>query len=201
MRSETHSNPVYPDQHALNYSDDVEDTEYELTDWAQKTVNYRVCVITTEKARVCSNVVALEGMTKEDHKEYTYNKYKDKEEYSDKKEYMEDKYEKMEHKKVYTKEKLQSVKKPNIDENLAKRADKMVDNLVARLDKKHGSDTEKKVERLEMIIEKLETLNAKIKSDKTKALVTYITEGLKEALDEMGASDDIEEIFNILEEE
>jgi hypothetical protein len=60
MRSETHNNPVYPDQHALNYSDDVEDTEYELKDWAQKTVNYRVCVITTDKARICSNVVALE---------------------------------------------------------------------------------------------------------------------------------------------
>lgn len=60
MRSQTHNNPVYPDQHALNYSDDIEDTEYELKDWAQKAVNYRVCVITTDKARICSNVVALE---------------------------------------------------------------------------------------------------------------------------------------------
>jgi hypothetical protein len=60
MRSETHTNPVYPDQHALNYADDVEDTEYELKDWAQKSVNYRVCVITMQKARICSNVVALE---------------------------------------------------------------------------------------------------------------------------------------------
>ena len=104
MRSETHSNPVYPDQHALNYSDDVEDTEYELKDWAQKSVNYRVCVITTEKSRICSNVVSLEWMTKEDHKEYSDNKY----EY--KKEYMKEKEEKTEYKKVYTKQKLQSVK-------------------------------------------------------------------------------------------
>lgn len=195
MRSETHSNPVYPDQHALNYSDDIEDTEYKLKDWAQKTVNYRVCVITTQKARICSNVVALEWMTKEDHKEYTQEKY------SEKKEYMKEKEEKTEYKKVYTKAKLQSVKKTKLDSKLATRADKMVDNLVARLEKKHGDDTNKKTERLETIITKLETLNAKIKSEQTKALITYISEGLKEALNEMWASDDIEEIFNILEEE
>jgi hypothetical protein len=188
MRSETHSNPVYPDQNALNYKDDVEDTEYELKDWAQKDVNYRVCVITNENGRICSNVVTLEGMTKEDHKEYSEDKY-------------EYKKEKSEVKKVYTKEKLQSVKKPNIDSKLAERADKMVNNLVARLEKKHEGDTEKQAERLESIIKKLETLNAKIKSEQTKALITYITEGLKEALNELGASDDIEDIFDILEED
>ena len=60
MRSESHINPVYPNQNALNHADDVEDTEYKLKDWAQKSVNYRVCVITNQKARICSNVVALE---------------------------------------------------------------------------------------------------------------------------------------------
>jgi hypothetical protein len=192
MRSETHNNPVYPDQHALNYKDDVSDTEYELKDWAQKSVNYRVCVITTENGRICSKVVSLEGMTQEDHKEYSKEKYEYKKEYTK---------EKVEDKKVYTKEKLKTTKKPNLDTKLAERADKMVDNLVARLEKKHGDDTEKQADRLETIINKLETLNSKIKSENTKALVTYITEGLKEALNELGASDDIEEIFDILEEE
>lgn len=192
MRSESHSNPIYPDQNALNYKDDVIDTEYELKDWAQKDVNYRVCVITTQKARICSNVVTLEGMTQEDHKEYSADKYKKKEVYTK---------EKIEAKKVYTKEKLQSVKKPNLDAKLAKRADKMVDNLVTRLEKKHVDDTKKQAERLKTIIQKLETLNTKIKSEQTKALVTYITEGLKEALNELNTSDEIEEIFNILEEE
>jgi hypothetical protein len=96
-----------------------------------------------------------------------------------------DNYQNYEAKKVYTKEKLQSVKKHNLNSKLAARADKMVDNLVARLDKKHGDDTDKKAERLETIIKKLETLNAKIKSEQTKALITYISEGLKEALNEM----------------
>jgi hypothetical protein len=131
-------------------------------------------------------------MTKEDHKDYS------KDEYEKKKEYMDDKED---NKKVYTKEKLKTTKKPNIDAKLAERADKMVANLVARLEKKHGDDTEKKSERLSTIIEKLETLNSKIKSEQTKALITYITEGLREALNELGASDDIEEIFDILEED
>lgn len=195
MRSETHSNPVYPDQNALNYKDDVNNTSYELKDWAQKPVNYRVCVITNVNARICSNVVALAWMIKEEKKEYTSDKYEKKEVP------MKEKEEKTEMKKVYTKEKLQSVKKPNLDAKLAVRADKMVSNLVERLEKKHSDDTEKQAERLETIIKKLETLNTKIKSEQTKALVTYITEGLKEALNELSASDDIEEIFNILEEE
>jgi hypothetical protein len=125
-------------------------------------------------------------MTKKDHKDYS------KEEYMNNKE---------DNKKVYTKEKLKTTKKPNIDAKLAVRADKMVANLVTRLEKKHGDDTEKKSERLTTIIEKLDTINTKIKSENTKALVTYITEGLREVLNEMGAIDDIEEIFDILEED
>lgn len=193
MRSETHSNPVYPDQPAIKYFPNADQESYAFWNWSTKSAIYRVCVITTDKSRICSQTVKLEWYV---HEKKEYNS-----DYEKKKEYMKEKYEKTEHKKVYSKEKLQSVKKPKLDSKLAGRADKMVDNLVARLEKKHGSDTAKKAERLETIIKKLETLNEKISAEQTRALITYIIEGLKEALNEMWASDDIEEIFNILEEE
>lgn len=186
MKSTKTNNPIYPEQSAIWVLDNKNEDEFYLKNWDINSAYYRVCVIRTDNARTCSNVVKLEWFEKKE---------------TVKKEYRKEKEEKTEYKKVYTKEKLQSVKKTNLDSKLVARADKMVDNLVARLEKQHGDDTDKKGERLETIIKKLENLNAKIKSEQTKALVTYIIEDLREALNELSASDEIEKIFNILEED
>ncbi|MCP4524227.1 MAG: hypothetical protein GY828_08465 [Candidatus Gracilibacteria bacterium] len=183
MRSETHKSPVYPDQGAIGVYDDQEKTTFGLHDRASFPVHYRVCVITDSKGRVCSEVVALEGAEKMD--------YEKKEHYKEKKEYI---------KKDYTKKVVQYKKKAHLDSKLQKRADTLVKKLVDRLEKKYGTDTESKTERLNTIISKLETLEAKTKSEKTKALVSYILEALKVAVADMTEIDDVENIFDLLEE-
>ena len=186
MKSTTNSNPIYPEQSAIWVLDNQEKNEFFIKDWHKSYTYYRVCVISIDRSRTCSNVVKLAWFEKQDKPEYKKEKYQES---------------KDDNKKVYTKEKLQSVKKPKLDAKLALRADTMVKKLVERLEKKHADDTEKQAERLHSVINKLETLNTKIKSENTKALVTYIIEGIKEAVNELSTSEEIEEIFNILEEE
>lgn len=59
VRSNKYSDPVYPDHWYIKYSSDVNFTnyvDYKLLSW---TVYYRVCAITHEMNRYCSNVVKL----------------------------------------------------------------------------------------------------------------------------------------------
>jgi hypothetical protein len=60
MRSETHSNPVYPDQSAFKVLLDSSITELKISNYNTKDAVYRICVITDEKGRSCSNIVKLE---------------------------------------------------------------------------------------------------------------------------------------------
>ncbi len=59
VRSISVSDPIYPDHGYIKYSSNVNDTSY--TDKSPKsgTVYYRVCAITHENNRYCSNVVTL----------------------------------------------------------------------------------------------------------------------------------------------
>jgi hypothetical protein len=60
MRSETNENPVYPDQPAIKYMDNSEIEEYKINNYSSKEATYRICVITNQKDRYCSNTVKLE---------------------------------------------------------------------------------------------------------------------------------------------
>jgi hypothetical protein len=60
LRSETHESPVYPDQPAFKFLSDIDTTELKIKNYGQNDATYRVCVITHEKARHCSNAVKLE---------------------------------------------------------------------------------------------------------------------------------------------
>ncbi len=59
MKSLSNSNPVYPEDDATAVKLGIGDTRH--TDkWAHKSAYYRVCVITEQKGRYCSNVVWIE---------------------------------------------------------------------------------------------------------------------------------------------
>lgn len=182
MRSETHSNPVYPDQPALIYFPNSDQFYHKFGNWGTKTAVYRVCVITTDKSRICSNTVKLAGYVHE-KKEYT----------NEEKEYKKIEYTK----KEYVKKQAYKAKK--LDSRLQARADQIVAKLIKRLEDKHGTDNEAKVKKLSDLTTKLNKINDRIKSEKTKALVTYLVEALEKKKAEYGTSDDIEEIFNLLE--
>lgn len=138
MRSETHKNPVYPDQQAIQYYDTQDQEIHELKDWASIDVYYRICIITTDKWRICSNVATLEGVTKDEMKSYQKNK-------SD--------YIKIDKKTAYKKivptiKKYEKKSQVNIDAKLQQRADKIVTNLTTRLDNKYGSDNDSKINKI-----------------------------------------------------
>jgi len=59
IRSQTVLNPVYPDNGYIKYSRDINFTSY-VDEKVPSWINYyRVCAITTEKNRYCSNVVKI----------------------------------------------------------------------------------------------------------------------------------------------
>jgi hypothetical protein len=218
MRSETHSNPVYPDQPAIKVFDSVDHDSHEFGNWSTKTAIYRVCVITTDKSRTCSNTVKLAGYVHEKTEYKEENKYCMQviqpaynittgkcTEFSTpckvpagwKKVSSCDQTPKMTDKKEYVKKEY--VNKEKLDSRLQARADLIITQLINRLDKKYGTDNEAKANKLSNLSTKLNKINDRIKSEKTKALVTYLIEALEEKKAEYGTSDDIEEIFNMLE--
>jgi arginyl-tRNA synthetase len=86
-----------------------------------------------------------------------------------------------------------------MDRNLQKRADKAVEKIYNQLKEKNISD-EQKVEYIEKIITKLEKVEDRTKSDRVKELVGYFIEKFEEKIDLIQQKDDIESIFDILEE-
>ena len=57
IRSTTNTNPIYPEDGYIKYSSDINFTEYLDTNVPIWTSYYRVCAITYENNRYCSNVV------------------------------------------------------------------------------------------------------------------------------------------------
>jgi hypothetical protein len=59
VRSADNANPVYPDNWYIKYTTDVNETSYIDASPLNWTNYYRVCAITSEKNRYCSNVVKI----------------------------------------------------------------------------------------------------------------------------------------------
>jgi hypothetical protein len=59
VRSQDNTNPVYPDNWYIYYTTDVNNLSYNDTNPLNGTSYYRVCAITSEKNRYCSNVVKI----------------------------------------------------------------------------------------------------------------------------------------------
>lgn len=222
MKSYTNDNPVYPEDKAIFVGMSADDNENEFKDWSKESAYYRVCVITTENGRICSNVEKLEP--------YVYSK--DEGEYKEEKKYDSciqviqpaynpstweckefstpcsvkygwKKVSSCQSKEVISlQEKLREKtdeKSKYMDRNLQKRADKAVEKIYNQLKEKNISD-EQKVEYIEKIITKLEKVEDRTKSDRVKELVGYFIEKFEEKIDLIQQKDDIESIFDILEE-
>jgi hypothetical protein len=70
IRSQDNPDPVYPEDGHMYYSDNVHNTEYvDRAPLPGKTF-YRVCVITHEKQRYCSNVVTIDISERENEENY-----------------------------------------------------------------------------------------------------------------------------------
>ncbi len=182
MRSETHENPVYPDQPALRYLWDVENDNFSLKNWSKKSAIFRICVITTEKNRICSNVVKLWG--------YEHNKedFKKSDEY--KKE--------LEEKKKQYQEKSTS-KKVRLQKNLEQKVDKIVNNLVKKIKNKYPENIVKQEKILENLIVRLEKHPAK--KEQTKLLISYLIKKINEAKEWLSSAEkEMDEVFKMLEQ-
>lgn len=86
-----------------------------------------------------------------------------------------------------------------LDRVMKKRADSAVNSLINNLEKQKIS-TEKKWEKLEVIITKLDSLEEKLSSTQAVWLVKYLKAELKIKKEMFEQVDDIEEIFNIISE-
>lgn len=65
IRSTTNDNPVYPEDWAIKYSANQNETSYIHKDYDSNYAYYRVCVITFSKDRYCSKVTKVEWYQKE----------------------------------------------------------------------------------------------------------------------------------------
>ncbi len=83
-----------------------------------------------------------------------------------------------------------------LDRVMKKRADSAVNSLVLSLEKQKVS-TEKKLEKLEVLITKLDNLEGKLSSKPAIWLVKYLKKELKSKKEMFEQVDDIEEIFNM----
>lgn len=214
MRSVKDENPTYPEISAIRVIDNNDIHELEIDNWSDDTAFYRVCVITTQRARYCSNVVKLEGFDKEEYntehkKEYSDDKYLDKKEtynkeLEEKKQKQKEEYEKRkaelaeklaqknkENKEKFEKKTQEKMKK--ITGAIEKKANTAIDNFVKRVEKKFDSD-EKRAEALTKVITRLEKLGQE--KENLRPLVEHMIMKLKDKLEKY--NNDFSEIENIL---
>lgn len=178
MWSATHENPVYPDQPALRYLWDSSNESFELKSWSQKPVYYRICVITKDKNRICSNVVKIAWY---EHKKEAFKKSEEyKEKYKEKKqEYVE--------------------KTKKLQKKIELKVDKVVINLVKKIKNKYPENIEKQQKVIEWIVVKLEKHPAK--KEQTKLLIAYLIKKLNEAKDSLSSAEvEMQEVFKLLEQ-
>ena len=167
MRSETVSNPVYPDNPAIQYLDRSEKTMHTNKDWNTKWAYYRVCVITTEKWRKCSNVVKVNWFDgKKDEKPYT---------------------------KPYEK----STPKPVVIElshKMKEKADAIVEKFITRIENKFETNKERYsvLSKVNMKLKKMSYNNYRL-----KPLVNYMVMKLEEKMQDYSDDfSEIENILN-----
>ncbi|QFR39518.1 hypothetical protein A9Q91_04815 [Candidatus Gracilibacteria bacterium 28_42_T64] len=166
VRSEKNSDPIYPNDGYIKYESDISKTEYSKMTYKQIDVYYRVCAITSDKDRYCSNVISLkEGFegSKEDYKK--------------------------DYKKNYT-----SVKTYGVSYSLKKKANKALDGFIKKVEAKYSSSDDR-IASFDKIIARLETLaetKPRVK-DLVKYMISYLNSKKEKYNNDF---DDIEDIFS-----
>ena len=209
VRSIKNSNPVYPDDWYIKYLSNTSDTEYKDYKVPYGTSYYRVCAITYEKNRYCSNVVKIYFEKKEIPKvctmEYVpvcwYKDWKYKT-YSNKCTLESDNA----YKKYYWKCKSENEYNKNTDWNKSinnywlsstkkNKYQKLISTFILKLEKK-WYDNEKNIETIDLIIKKLNELE--VKKPKLSSILNYLIELLKVKKEKYEDDfSEIEDIFNL----
>ncbi len=171
VRSNTNPKPVYPDDGYIKYDSNIGFTSYTDNEPKSGINYYRVCAITENQNRYCSNVVKIE-FTKTTTETQESKKYNVSEVKKEVKETM---------KSVVSKESL-----------LSKRATNVVAQFEKRLNEKYGNDIEKRTAVINTTIANLENIKAKRSS--MKEYINILIEKTRELIDD---TSDIDNILSI----
>lgn len=221
VKSYAHDNPVYPKDQTVFVGMTAQENQNSFEDWTKVYGYYRVCIVKTDESIVCSNVEKLEAF-ENDEKPVEYcidviqpayhpvtwecrdfstpcevktgwkkvsscnakeviNK---QEEYNGRKNASETKDETQEY---------------QIDRVMKQRADAVINKLVNNLDNQDISQ-DKKIEKLDILIQRLAQLEVKLKTSQALSLVSYLKDQLEAKKEMFEKYDDIESIFSILED-
>lgn len=200
VRSADNSNPVYPDNGYIYYTSEKNTTEYIDSNPLYGTAYYRVCAITSEKNRYCSNVVKI----------YKEKPVVDVKIWWDKDAYgcytsawyswceVKSKCIRSWEEKCQKEEKITDTTKKITEYNLKQKAEKLVNSFIVKVEKTFTT-TEKRISVLNTVIEKLNKL-AETKPAQ-KQIIDFIVIKLKAKIELYQWSDlgDIESIFNDIE--
>lgn len=203
VRSTKKSNPVYPDDWYIKYYSNIYDTKYIDNKPSRWEVYYRVCAITEEKNRYCSNVVKLDIEKTNDsivctteyspvcwYKDWKYKTYSNKCVLKSDNAY----------KKYYWECNLENKKEKNKEDHWLSsktkiKAKNIINKFIYKLDKKWYSN-DKKVLIIDTIINKLDTLTST--KPKLSKLINYLMELLNDKkevyIDDFS---EIKDIFNL----
>lgn len=174
IRSQKNSSPVYPDNGYIYYTTDINTNSYTDKSPLEGTTYYRVCAITSEKERYCSNVVKIykEAQTtsdtpivwwdKDEHgcigsAGYTWCAVKNK--------CLRTWEEKCEN--------TSNQDSSSLSSSIKEKLDKLLANFITKLESKY-SENSKRISTLEKLIKELEKTVKK--NIKMKAMVNYLIE-------------------------
>lgn len=193
VMSKSDSTPSYPENESRYLGDSTGLTQ--STQWINAGDYYvRLCAITHEMGRYCSEVQKL-SVTGYEKKEYVKKDYEKKDEY--KKDYKEKKeytHKKEEYKKDYSEKKKTYVKNSHLSADMKERIAQVVEKFVEKLEARGYSD-EKMSETLDSVIDRLEGLKSQAKY---KSIATYMIELLKKERNRY--DDSISDLESILDE-
>jgi len=185
IKSQKVLSPIYPDNWYIKYSSDINYLSY-VDEKVKSGINYyRVCAITKEKNRYCSNVVKIVNEKelrvwgdRDSHGCYSSAGYT---------------WCGVKNKCIRTWEEKCEVSQ--ISESKKMKLDKLVSKFVKKIEDKYGTN-EKRVRILKIVVQKLNKLA--VKRPKIKYIIDYINTKLKEKVFEFES--DIESVENIFNE-
>lgn len=163
VRSHNNVNPVYPDDGYIKYSSDADFTSFKDYDFKKWANYYRVCAITNDNDRYCSNVVKIRIENNNVYEDKYNKKYEKKNEYNDKQKDYE-----------YKKE------KDNLNYKTSLKIDKVINTFILKLDKKEWYSNTDKYNKIKTVISNLEKL--KTQKPELENIIKYMVKKLEQKM-------------------
>lgn len=171
VRWENNPNPIYPDDWYIKYDSSIDFTSFEYKD--EKGAYYRICAITQNNNRYCSNIVKVGKYENKND-----SKVEEKQDYKDKKNV----------------EKIDK-NKNQLNIKVKLKLELLVNTYIKKLDKLIN-ESSKKSQKIDLLINKFEEL--KKQNSKLEKHINYIIDLLEEKQEDY--LDDLSKIEDILNE-